>query len=245
MIKIILTAVLLAIFGMVKAFAGGSFEKDIIKTSLGDLEITFFGHASLMLKFEGKIIYIDPFGQLTDYSRLPKADAIFITHEHDDHFDKAAIQSIRTKNTTLVLTKKCAEKLSGGIVLKNGDVQTVMGIKVEVLPAYNIVNKRGNGMPFHPKGDGNGYVLTFGDKRVYFAGDTENTQEMKTLKNIDYAFLPMNLPFTMTPEMVADAAKAFKPKVLYPYHYSETNTSQLVNLLKGNPEIEVRIRNMK
>jgi len=111
--------------------------------------------------------------------------------------------------------------------------------------AYNIVHKRDTGQPFHPKGVGNGYIITFGDKRVYVAGDTENVPEMKGLKSIDIAFLPMNLPYTMTPEMVADAAKAFKPKILYPYHFGETDTSKVVSLLKGTPEIEVHIRNMK
>jgi L-ascorbate metabolism protein UlaG (beta-lactamase superfamily) len=129
--------------------------------------------------------------------------------------------------------------------MKNGDVQTVMGIKIEAVPAYNLVHKRENGQPFHPKGQGNGYVLTFGDKRVYIAGDTENTPEMKALKNIDVAFLPMNLPYTMTPEMVADAAQAFKPKVLYPYHYGDTETSRITILLKDNKNSEVRIRKMK
>jgi L-ascorbate metabolism protein UlaG (beta-lactamase superfamily) len=104
------------------------------------------------------------------------------------------------------------------------------------------VHKRKNGEPFHPDGSGNGYVILFGDKRVYVAGDTENIPEMKTLKRIDVAFLPMNLPYTMTPEMVADAAKAFKPKVLYPYHYGKTDTSILVQLLKDSKEIDVRIR---
>jgi L-ascorbate metabolism protein UlaG (beta-lactamase superfamily) len=104
---------------------------------------------------------------------------------------------------------------------------------------------RSENSPFHPKGEGNGYILTFGDKRVFVAGDTENTPEMKILKNIDVAFLPMNLPYTMTPEMVADAARTFKPKVLYPYHFGNTDTSKLVELLKDNPEIEVRIRNLK
>jgi len=113
------------------------------------------------------------------------------------------------------------------------------------VPAYNIIHKRDTGQPFHPKGLGNGYIITFGDKRVYVAGDTENVLEMKGLKSIDIAFLPMNLPYTMTPEMVADAAKAFKPKILYPYHFGETDTSKVVSLLKGTPEIEVRIRNMK
>ena len=106
-------------------------------------------------------------------------------------------------------TETCAARLKGGIIMKNGDVQNVMGIKIEAVPAYNLIHKRDNGEFYHPKGEGNGYVLTFGDKRVYIAGDTENTPEMKRLENIDYAFLPMNLPYTMTPEMVADAARAF------------------------------------
>jgi len=113
------------------------------------------------------------------------------------------------------------------------------------VPAYNLVHKRPDGQPFHPRGAGNGYVITFGDKRVYVAGDTENVPEMKNLKNLDIAFLPMNLPYTMTPEMVAEAAKWIKPAILYPYHYGDTNTSRLVTLLKETPEIEVRIRRMK
>jgi L-ascorbate metabolism protein UlaG (beta-lactamase superfamily) len=129
--------------------------------------------------------------------------------------------------------------------MMNGDVKTVEGLKIEAMPAYNIVHKRDTGQPFHPKGVGNGYIISFGDKRVYVAGDTENVPEMKGLKNIDIAFLPMNLPYTMTPEMVAEGAKAFKPKILYPYHFGETDTSKVVSLLKGAPEIEVRIRNMK
>jgi len=129
--------------------------------------------------------------------------------------------------------------------MMNGEVNTWEGLKIEAVPSYNIVHKRDTGQPFHPKGVGNGYIITFGDKRVYVAGDTENIPEMKGLKNIDIAFLPMNLPYTMTPEMVADAAKVFKPKILYPYHFGETDTSKVVSLLKGTPEIEVRIRKMK
>ena len=120
-----------------------------------------------------------------------------------------------------------------------------LGLKIEAVAAYNIIHKRENGRPFHPKGDGNGYMITFGDKRVDVAGDTENTPEMKKLKDIDIAFLPMNLPYTMTPQMVADAAKALKPKILYPYHFGNTDTSELVKLLKDEKEIEVRIRALK
>jgi len=229
----------------VPAAAQETFEKDVVPTSGGDLEIYFIGHGSLLFKYKSRTVYVDPFSRLADYSKLPKADLLLITHEHQDHLDPVAIDQIRTPDTKVVITEKCAEKVSGGMVMKNGDRQTVMGIIIEAVPAYNIIHKRDNGQPFHPKGQGNGYVLTFGDKRVYIAGDTENTPEMKALKNIDIAFLPMNLPYTMTPEMVADAALAFKPKILYPYHYGDTDTSRIVELLKGAKDIEVRIRKMK
>ena len=129
--------------------------------------------------------------------------------------------------------------------MRNGDVKTIKGIKIEAVPAYNIVHKRDNGEPFHPKGAGNGYVIHFGDKKVYIAGDTENIPEMKELKDIDIAFLPMNLHYTMTPEMVAGAAKSFMPKILYPYHYGETDVSKIVDLMKDTKDVEVRIRKMK
>jgi L-ascorbate metabolism protein UlaG (beta-lactamase superfamily) len=221
-----------------------AYEIDIIPTSSGDLRITFLGHASVRLTFGGKEIYVDPFSKLSDYSKLPKADVILITHEHGDHLDPAAVAGVRTEKTRVVLPAACAEQFAGGMVMKNGDTQTVDGIKVEALPAYNLVHKRENGQPFHPQGRGNGYVLTFGDKRVYLAGDSENIPEMKQLRNIDIAFLPMNIPYTMTPEMTADAAKAFRPRILYPYHYGDTDTSKLEALLRDEKGIEVRIRKM-
>jgi L-ascorbate metabolism protein UlaG (beta-lactamase superfamily) len=221
------------------------FETDTIKTSAGDLKITFLGHGTLIFNFGGKIIHVDPYSKVADYSQLPKADLIFITHEHQDHLDLKALEPIRKKETTVVLTETVARQVQGGIVMKNGDVKTVEGLKIEAVPAYNLVHKRDTGQPFHPKGVGNGYIITFGDKRVYLAGDTENTPEVKGLKDIDIAFLPMNLPYTMTPEMVADAAKAFRPKVLYPYHYGETDTSKLVKLLQDIKGIEVRIRKLQ
>lgn len=238
---------LLALFGYIAvgfANAQTHFETDNINTSSGDLKITFIGHASLIFTFNGKVIHVDPDGGLADYSTLPKADIILITHEHGDHFDLSAIKILRTNQTKLVLTETCARKISGGIVMKNGDVQIIQGIKFEATPAYNIIHQRDNGQPFHPEAVGNGYVLTFGDTRVYVAGDTENIPEMKKLQGIDVAFLPMNLPYTMTPEMVADAVKMFRPKILYPYHYGNTDTSKLVELLKDEQEIEVRIRKM-
>lgn len=220
------------------------FETDVIQTSAGDLLITFLGHGSLMLTFDARNIHVDPFSGVADYAELPKADLILLTHEHRDHLDLEALASVRTAETKVVLTETCAERVRGGIVMHNGDVQSVGGLTIEALPAYNVLHKRENGQPFHPQGVGNGYVLTLGDKRVYIAGDTEDIPEMKKLRDIECAFLPMNLPYTMTPDMVADAARAFRPRILYPYHYGDTDTSELVELLREQKGIEVRIRRM-
>jgi L-ascorbate metabolism protein UlaG (beta-lactamase superfamily) len=231
----------------VTTIAQGDFTNDRLKTSQGDLEITFLGHGSLMFGFMGKIIHVDPFGHVADYSRLPKADLILVTHHHRDHLDPKALESVRTSKTIVVHTEACGEKVKGGIVMKNGDVKTIDGFKIEAIPAYNLVHMRSEGVPYHPKGVGNGYVITFGDKRVYVAGDTENSPEMKALQNIDSAFLPMNLPYTMTPEMVADAAKAFQPKILYPYHYDfgDTDTAKLAELMNGIQEVDLRVPHAK
>lgn len=214
-------------------------QEDTFNTSGGDLKITFIGHGTLMFSYGGKTIHVDPVSSYADYATLPKADVVLITHEHGDHLDPKAIQAVSTDKTVLVVSPSCATALPAATVLKNGETRTVAGFKVEAVPAYNPAKV------FHPKGNGNGYVITFGDKRVYVAGDTENIPEMKDLKQIDVAFLPMNLPYTMTPEQVADAARAFRPKVLYPYHFGSTDTAALVSLLKDEKGIEVRIRDMK
>ena len=221
-----------------------SFETDVIKTSAGDLEITFLGHGSLMLTHAHKTIHVDPFGRVADYDKLPKADLILITHEHQDHLDLDALASIRTDSTEIVMTELCHQKLDGGIVMRNGDMSVVQGLPIEAVPAYNLIHTRESGDPFHPCGQGNGYIITFGDTRVYVAGDSENTPEMMNLSAIDIAFLPMNLPYTMTPAMVAEAASAIKPRILYPYHFGSTDTSELLGLLKDYPDIDVRIRKM-
>ncbi|MGD9161744.1 MAG: MBL fold metallo-hydrolase [Desulfobacteraceae bacterium] len=223
------------------SFAQGGFQMDTIKTSKGNLEITFIGHGTLMFSFEGKIIHVDPWTNFTDYKNMPKADIILITHEHFDHLDKKAIDTLKKDGTEILINEAGFKQIGEGIVMKNGDVKTVSGFKIEAVPAYNLASDT----RFHPKGVGNGYIITFGDKKVYVAGDTENIPEIKALKGIDIAFLPMNRPYTMTPEMVADAAKAFRPEILYPYHYGETDTSKLVDLLKDEKDIEVRIREMK
>ncbi len=242
--KFVLPLMLFSLFAL-PAVAQQVFERDVIKTTAGDLELFFIGHGSLMMKWGGKTIHVDPYSKLADYSLMPKADLILVTHEHPDHLDPAAISQIRTPGTVVVITEAGAQKLGSGTIMKNGDVRVVMGIGIEAVPAYNLVHKRDNGQPFHPKGQGNGYVLTFGSTRVYIAGDTENTPEMKALRSIDVAFLPMNLPYTMTPDMVADAARAFRPRILYPYHYGDTDTSVLTGLLRNEQGIDVRIRKMK
>jgi L-ascorbate metabolism protein UlaG (beta-lactamase superfamily) len=216
---------------------------DKIKTAQGDLVISILGHASLMMSHGGKVVYIDPFSQVADYEKMPKADLILITHEHMDHLDLKAVDNIKTPRTKIVGTEDVAKKLPGVIVMKNGDTRDVDGLQIEAVPAYNLVHTREPGLPFHTRGAGNGYVITFADRRVYIAGDTENTPEMKKLPDIDVAFLPMNLPYTMTPEMVAAAARAFRPKILYPYHYrfGKSDTPRLKQLLAGEKGIALRI----
>jgi len=241
--RLLLQIVVLSTF-LTQAFAQETFKTDTLQTSLGNLKITFIGHSTLMLTFNGKIIYTDPISQVADYTRLPKADLILITHEHSDHLDPNAVKILRTDKTTAILTEACAEKLAGGTIMRNGDVQNIIGVTIEAVPAYNIVFKRKNGEPFHPKGRGNGYVISFGDKKVYIAGDTENIPEMKNLTGIHVAFLPMNVPYTMSPEMAADAARTLKPKIVYPYHYGKTDPTRLAELLKDEKNIEVRIRKM-
>ena len=220
------------------------FEEDTITTSGHELKITFIGHGTLMFAFGGKIIHIDPVSREADYAKMPKGDIILVTHEHGDHLDADALAAARKEGTVILLPEKCASAVAGTSVMRNGDTRTIGEVKVVAVPAYNLIHKRNSGQPFHPRGEGNGYVLTFGDKRVYVAGDTENIPEMKELKDIDVAFLPMNLPYTMTPEMVADAAKAFRPKILYPYHFGKTDTSKLLKLLAAEKDIKVRLRKM-
>jgi L-ascorbate metabolism protein UlaG (beta-lactamase superfamily) len=240
----LLANVSLATFALAMA-SPSEFETDTLATSRGDLQISFIGHGTLMFRFDGKVIHVDPVGRYADYSKLPKADVILVTHEHGDHLDKRVIDQITKADTALALTAACAERTGRGEVMKNGDRKTLKGLKVEAVPAYNVVHMRSPRRPFHPKGAGNGYVITFGDTRVYVAGDTENVPEMAKLAEIDVAFLPMNLPYTMTPEMVADAVRVIKPKIVYPYHFGDTDTSELVRLLKDAEDVEVRVRKMK
>ncbi len=231
-------------------YAQKEFETDTFQTSSGNLSITFIGHGTLMFTWNGKTIHVDPVQSEADYTKLPKADIILVTHEHQDHFDPATIHKLMKSDTKIVMPEACYENLGDHAgaaikVMNNGDALDIDGVKIKAIPAYNIEHMRPDGSPFHPKGRGNGYVLQFGGKKVLVAGDTENIPEIKALKNIDIAFLPMNLPYTMTPEMVADAARAFKPAILYPYHFGSTDTDELLKLMKNVDGVEVRIKKMK
>ena len=225
--------------------AQNTYEKDTINTEKGKLVITFIGHGTLIIEAENKTIHIDPVGMYADYSTLPKADIILLTHHHGDHFDSAAINKILKNRTRIIGTKICSENYPKISVLANGDIEMFSDFLIEAVPAYNIMHKRDDGNPFHPKGEGNGYVINVSGKRIYVAGDTENVPEMKNLNKIDIAFLPMNLPYTMTPEMVANAVEMFNPKILYPYHFGKTDVNILIDLLKNKNECEVRIRKME
>ncbi|HOT95641.1 MAG TPA: MBL fold metallo-hydrolase [bacterium] len=218
-------------------------KSDTLATAKGPVVLSFIGHGSLMIQFGPLVTYIDPVSEFGDYSSLPKADLILVTHAHYDHLDPKAIRQISQPATQIIAAPVCREKAPTATFLRNGEKIPVGDLEIEAVPAYNILHKRPDQQPFHPKGEGNGYILRFGGKSIYIAGDTENTPEMKGLKSIDVAFLPMNLPYTMTPEMVADAARAFQPHILYPYHYGDTDTRKLTDLLRGE-KIEVRIHEL-
>lgn len=240
----IFTVVFLSLFSAI-LFGQQNFQTDTFKTKAGDVKIHFIGHGTLMFEMSNKIMHIDPFDRLADYEQLPDADYVLITHHHGDHLDPAAIEKIKKRDTKIILTQSCKSQIPDGTVMQNGDKRKLNGIIIEAVPAYNIEHKRNNGEPYHPKGDGNGYVVSIGGMKIYIAGDTENIPEMSKLEDIHVAFLPMNLPYTMTPEMVADAARSFQPDILYPYHYGETDPQQLNTWLENQKNIEVRIRNMK
>ena len=210
------------------------------------MAITFIKHGSLALTFNNLSIQVDPVSMYADYSTFPKADIILITHEHDDHFDPKAIQTLSKENTLLIMNEASAKKLGNpkAEIMKNGDkIKVSDQILIEAVPAYNTTPGREQ---FHPRHRDNGYILTIDGLRIYIAGDTEDIPEMKNLKNIDIdiAFLPVNQPYTMTVTQAVNAANMFLPKILYPYHFGNTNVKQLKEALK-NSGIEVRLRKME
>ena len=237
----VLGVVMLSCFTLL-SYGQTRYQKDVIATNDGDLTITFIGHASLMMEWNDQTIYFDPSSREANFYELPKATMIFVTHHHGDHCDPSALKAISQENTKTFMSGLAHEKWSKGMVLNPDQDVTINNIRIEVLPAYNLVHKRDDGLPYHVKGECNSYIVTLGGKRIFIGGDTENTPEMKAMKNIDIAFLPMNLPYTMTPEMVADGAKGFRPDILYPYHYGDTDLNQIQELMAGEEDIELRIR---
>jgi L-ascorbate metabolism protein UlaG (beta-lactamase superfamily) len=211
----------------------------------GTISISPIKHASFQIAYDNRVIQVDPIST-NNNTQAVKADVILVTDIHGDHMDSKAIEMLRKPAGFVVAPAAVRDALAGKsaniTVLANGDTRAFYGINVEAVPMYNLVRKTPEGELFHTKGRGNGYILTLGGKRVYIAGDTECTPEMKALKNIDVAFLPMNLPYTMTPAEAADCVKAFAPKVVYPYHYNTAENAQaFADALKGTAGVEVRL----
>ena len=227
-----------------KSVVTTTYEVDVFKTKSGKtVKFHALVHASIRIEYDGKEIEVDPVGKLgnklINYAAMPKADYLFVTHEHGDHFDREAIKSLSDEKTRFITNKRCAEMFGAGEVMANGDVLKLADdCTIEAVPAYNTSEGR---TQFHPKGRDNGYILTIDGLRIYIAGDTEDIPEMSAIKDIDIAFLPCNQPYTMTTEQLVKAARTVKPKVLFPYHYGQTNLSSVPTQLQGE-DIDVRIR---
>ena len=231
-------------------FGGHLFSQtDIIQTDHGELILTPILHATMVMQWKNKTIYIDPYGGAEKFTKFPAADLVIITHVHGDHLNKETLAGLDLKKTKLIAPQSVIDEL-GEIVfkktypLKNGEEIKKKGIKIKAVPMYNLPETEDSR---HPKGKGNGYVLTIGKKRFYISGDTEDIPEMRQLKNIDYAFVCMNQPFTMTVEQASSAVLDFKPKVVYPFHYRGRPDFSDVGkfrelVVAGNPDIEVRLR---
>ena len=221
-----------------------TYEVDVFKTKSGKtVRFHALVHASIRIQYDGKEIEIDPVTKLgektIDYAAMPKADYLLVTHEHFDHFNQDAIKVLSGENTRFITNKRCAEMFGSGEVMANGDkMQTADDFTIEAVPAYNTTEGH---TQYHPKGRDNGYILTIDGLRIYIAGDTEDIPEMESIKDIDIAFLPCNQPYTMTTEQLVRAAKIIKPKVLFPYHYGQTDVSGVPSQIQGDG-IDVRIR---
>jgi len=229
-----------SVLSLAGGLAASDRVKDKFETSAGEVEITPIHHASLMISAGGKSIEIDPWSQ-GNYDGLPKADLILVTDIHGDHLDKAEIAKLSKDGTKIIAPAAVAAQVPGAQALANGASTDWGGWKIEAVPMYNVKRGPAPGKFYHDKGRGDGYVLTYGGKRFYIAGDTEGTPEMRGLKNIDVAFVPMNLPYTMPPEEAAEAVRALHPKIVYPYHYKGSDLSVFEKALAGSG-IEVRIR---
>jgi L-ascorbate metabolism protein UlaG (beta-lactamase superfamily) len=223
---------------------GGPAGPDVVPTQEGELKIQPLNHASLLLEWKGKAIYNDPVGGAKVFEGLPAPDLILITDIHQDHFNQPTLTAIARPGTSLVAPPAVAQQLPADLrarttVLANCQTQESFGIRIEAVPAYNLTADR---QQYHPKGRGNGYLLTLGGKRVYLSGDTEDIPEMLALKAIDVAFVCMNLPYTMSVEQAARAVRAFKPKIVYPYHYRGSDLEQFKRLVGDDAGVELRLR---
>lgn len=227
-----------------KPVTNATYEVDVFTTKSGKpIRFHALMHACIRMEFDGKEIQIDPVSKLgnrtVDYTSMPKADYIFVTHEHGDHFNKETLELLKTEKTRVVTNKRCADMAGYGEIMANGDKKELAeGFSVEAVPAYNTTEGR---TQFHPKGRDNGYILAIDGLRIYIAGDTEDIPEMTSIKDIDIAFLPCNQPYTMTTDQLVKAARVIKPKVVFPYHYGQTDVSGIAGQLKDEG-IDVRIR---
>lgn len=230
-------ACLLLVFGVPTAQPARPLEE--FSTKLGVVKITPIRHASLMIEAAGQVIHVDP--AQGSYEGLPPADLILITHAHGDHLNEKIMAGLKKPGTQILGPEVILKAVPGAAVIGNGQTRDFGQWKIEAVPAYNIQRMRSPGQPYHPTGEGNGYVLNYGGMRFYIAGDTEDIPEMRALKNIDVAFLPMNLPYTMPPEEAAEAVRAFRPKIVYPYHCRGADLAAFDKALAGSG-VEVRLR---
>src|SRR5579872_1699402 len=228
----------LAIALSLAATAAFAAAPETFSTSAGMLQITPIQHASLVIQAGGKVLYVDP--AQGSYDGLPPADYILLTDIHGDHLAPPLINKLKKPDTVIVAPKAVAAQVSGAKVLSNGEKTTIGPFAVEAVPMYNLTRGPSAGQLYHDKGRGNGYIVTYGGKRFYFSGDTEAIPEMKALKNIDVAFVCMNLPYTMTPDEAAEAVRAFHPKIVYPYHYMGSDLMAFKKDLDGTG-IDVRL----
>ena len=229
-------------FLFVFALAGFAADRPVqeFSTKAGTVKITPIQHASMLIEAGGKVIYVDP--AQGSYEGLPQADLILITDIHGDHLSPKVIAQIKKGDTTIIAPAAVAKTVTEAKTISNGGKTRWEQWTIEAVPMYNLTRGPAAGKFYHDKGRGNGYVLTYGGKRFYISGDTEGIPEMRALKNIDVAFVCMNLPYTMTPEEAADAVKAFHPKIVYPYHYKGSDTEAFKKALEGT-HIDVRLLN--
>lgn len=238
-LRISAMAVLCLMIGVCQSHAQTPRPVQTFNTSAGPVKITPIFHASLMIEAGGKVIYLDP-AKPSNFAGLPSADLVLITDIHPDHMDPSSILAISKPGTEIMAPPAVVKTVTTASPISNGETKTWGGWTIEAIPMYNLKRGPSPGALYHDKGRGNGYILTYGGKRFYFSGDTEGIPEMRALKNIDVAFVCMNLPYTMPPDEAADAVKAFHPKIVIPYHYRGSDLSVFENALKGTG-IEVRI----